>query len=121
MLSSAIVLQLVPAAPSALAAVSPSTQMFLRDYVQVPDEAVAAATDRAVGAGTIPASHPLSLRPRATVTALAFTLALGAMVSGALFGLGLKQARHLAAGLLVLGFIVALDAIVQRSVSNGRI
>ncbi len=120
-LSLAVVLQLIPLTPAVLRTVSPSTQGFVQDYMQLPDEVVAAATDGVVSDDRSEPNRPLSLRPQSTVTALLFTLALGVMVAGAATGLGVDEARRLSAGLLVLGVVVAFIALVQRPTYDGRI
>lgn len=114
-LALAVVSQLIPLTPSALGAVSPATLGFVRDYTHVPDEAVAAI---AGAARTDPAApHPLSLQPRATVTALLLTLTLGLMVAGG-SGLGVKDARWISGGILVLGVVVAFLALAHRATSS---
>jgi O-antigen ligase len=61
------------------------------------------------------APAPLSLRPAKTRAALAFLIAYGLLVVGGAAGLTVSGARRLAAGLLALGVVVALAAIVQRA------
>ena len=116
--SAAVAVQLVPLPASVLRTTSPATLSFLNNYIEVPNEVVAAATDGSATVKPATAAWPLSLRPRRTVTALCFVLALGLMIAGAAAGFGVSDARRLAAGLLVLGVIVAFMAIVQREYSG---
>jgi len=119
-LCGAVLLQLIPLSPFVIRAVSPATSSFVQNYVQLPIE-IEAATDGTFSAESTTAWRPLSLRPRATVTALVFTLTLGLMVTGGALGLRTADARRLAVGLLALGAIVAFIAIVQRATPTGRI
>ena len=119
-LCAAVLLQLIPLSPDVIRAVSPATSSFVQTYVQLPIE-IEAATDGTFSAESTTAWRPLSLRPQATVTALVFTLTLGLMVAGGAAGLRTADARRLAVGLLALGAIVAIIAIVQRATPNGRI
>ncbi len=114
-LALAVMVQLIPLAPQMLDAVSPATLGFVRDYMHVPDEAVAAM---AGAVNTDPAApRPLSLQPGATLTALFLTLTLGLMVAGGA-GLGVKDARRISAGLIVLGVVVAFLALAHRATAN---
>lgn len=117
----AVAIQLIPLSPSILRSASPATLSFVHDYVRVPDEVVAAAIDGPVAAKPATAATPLSLRPRRTAIALVFVLALGVMIAGGAAGLGVTEARRLAAGVLILAAIVAFISIVQRATPNGRI
>jgi O-antigen ligase len=119
-LGSAVALQLMPLPPAVLRTVSPATLGFIEEYMQVPEAAAAAATG-ATDTAAVARSRPISLRPRATGTALMLVLALGVMVAGGAAGLGVRDARRLAAGIVALGVAVALVALVQRSTYNGRI
>ena len=116
----AVLLQLIPLSPWVLRTVSPSTHAFVQAYMTLPDEVVTTATN-GTAAGPAGAAQPLSLRPRATVTSLVFVLAFGVAIAGAATGLGAKDARHLATGLLVLGTIVAFIAILQRAMPDEQV
>jgi O-antigen ligase len=117
----AVMLQLIPLSPSVLQTISPSTHAFVQAYMTLPDEVVTTATNGTVSVRPAGAVQPLSLRPRATVTSLVFVLAFGLAIAGAATGLGAKDARHLASGLLVLGTIVAFIAILQRAMPDEQI
>ncbi len=111
----AVLIQVIPLHPSMLRTVSPSTDAFVQAYMALPDEVVATATGDTITANGAAVPQPLSLRPRATITALVCVLAFGLFIAGGATGFGARDARHLAVGLLVLGTIVAFIAIVQRA------
>jgi hypothetical protein len=100
--------QLIPLAPSTIARISPATDAFLRQF----DVAYqVAAASRAPGY-----SHPLSIDPAGTRLGLAALGSLGLLMIGAARGLGRRSLRQLAAGLVLVGFLVALAGIVQSGV-----
>lgn len=102
----AIAVQLLPLPRSVLQALSPPTELVLAQYE--------------VGYAAL-RWHPLSIRPDATLRALAFFVALGLLLVGAARALDRRRAGALAEGVAILGATIALVAIVQRAVSAGEI
>jgi O-antigen ligase len=103
----AMTIQLVPVPREALLTFTPETDGLLRRM----NLAFAAA----------PGAHPISVEPAATLRALLFFTCLGAFALGLAGALSRHGAAALAVGAIVLGVIVALVAIVQRSAGNGLI
>lgn len=116
----AVVLQLLPLSSDVIRAVSPSTDWFVETWTIVPGDVVLQATG-----GAFPAApdgpRVLSLHPPSTFRALIALAALGLLVAGGMAALTTRDARRLALGLLALGVVVALIALVQRSSGDGRI
>lgn len=102
-----VLAQLVPVPRDLLVAVTPHTDEMLRHI----DLAYAAA----------PGAHPISLEPAATLRALAFVACMGLFVLGLAGRLSRESAAGLVIGSIVLGVVVALVAIVQRSAASGLI
>ena len=120
-LSAAVLLQLAPLPPAVLGRISPSTRTFVDAYVHVPAEAMTVVSGGARPTTPVTEWQPLSLHPEATLGALLFLATLGLMVVGGVSGLGVRGACRLAAGLIVLGAIVALAAIIQRAAHTALI
>lgn len=100
--------QLVPVSIEALEVVSPRTVDIHRQYD------VAAA----VGARTL---LPISIRPQQTVIALLLFAGFALLLLGTSRMLSRNSARHLAASLAVVGVVLSIVGIVQRSSFNGRV
>ena len=103
----AMALQLVPLPPALLHWLSPSAPALLGQYE--------------IGYFAGSTFHPLSIQPAATVIALTLCFVLAQLLVVMTSTLERVGARRLAAGLVVLGFVVALVAIVQRPLFAGRI
>ena len=103
----AIGLQLVPAPSNVLHLLSPSTPPLLLEY-RLPYS-------------LNPGAHPFSIDPEATVLALVLGITLTALMLLSASLLRVVGSRELAAGLVVVGFVIALVAIVQRPLFSGRI
>lgn len=145
----AIGVQLMPIHRAALVRLSPATDDFLRQYdvtyaFQVVAETREAAT-RAERAGapatttTTPATpttpgvvtpgavvagivtHPLSINPAKTRLGLLFFVVFGALVLGLARGLDGWDLRTFAPGLAIIGTVMALIAIVQAALWNGKV
>src|SRR5581483_8098053 len=102
----AIAVQLIPLPVAALRTISPGTDSFLRQYT--------------VGY-VIAGRHALSIVPAATVKALTAVCALALLLVGLSRALTHADAEHLARGIGALGACVAIAAIVQKAVWNGKI
>jgi O-antigen ligase len=107
-------LQLVPLSPAALARVSPGADRFLSRYDLAyayvrsgPDVASAGASARAAY------RHPLSIDPAGTRGGLAALGAFALLLTGVSRGLGRASLRALAAGLVMLGTLMALVGLAQ--------
>ncbi len=122
----AVALQLVPLPTELLVRISPSTDTFLRFY-DVQYAAAAGTPSVAVprlttGSDTSARpTHPLSIRPKDTATALALLLGLGVMLLGLPGSLSRREAQTLVQGLVILGVLVALVGIIQRAMFTGKI
>ncbi len=104
-LAAMVGLQLIPLAPETLARISPAADRFLVDY----DVYYAAA--RAADAATY--RHALSIDPAGTWLGLACIGAFGVLMVGVSRGLSRRSVRALAAGLVILGAVLALVGIIQ--------
>lgn len=98
------VIQLIPLSIETLTRISPATDAFLRKYD---------IGYRLASANGIAVPHPLSIKPAGTWLALAAIGALGCLMLGTARGLGRLSLRAFASGLVFLGFLVALEGIVQ--------
>jgi O-antigen ligase len=100
-------LQLLPLPDAMIASISPQTDAFLRRYT--------------IGYGSSLHSHALSIRPPATV------LALGAFTSLSIFLLGSARCltdddtHWIAGGVTVIGVVLALVALAQKAMWNGKL
>ncbi|HSK10336.1 MAG TPA: O-antigen ligase family protein [Vicinamibacterales bacterium] len=100
----AVLVQLWPLDAQTLGRLGPATDRLLRQYV--------------VGyPGVVPA-HPLSIRPDATLYGLAALVAFGVLLLGIARGLGHHSLRTLAAGVVFVGFALAIAGIVQSGLSG---
>jgi hypothetical protein len=104
LVGAAVAVQLAPLGADTLARLSPATHAFLDAYV--------------VGYPDVVTAHPVSIRPSATRYGLAAFVSFALLVLGTTRGLGRRGARTLAAGLVVLGFVLALVGIVQSGLSG---
>jgi hypothetical protein len=105
-------LQLIPLPLDRLARLSPAADAFLSRY----DVAYALAKSSS-GAAAAGYRHPLSIDPAATRVGLAALVSLGLLLVGTARGLGRASLRALAAGIVALGTLLALVAIVQFGLS----
>lgn len=94
-------LQLLPLPASALRALSPSTDAFLRNY----DLSYALSAT----------SHPLSINPASTVLGLTFLAAFSLFLVGLVRAMTASRARQLAIAVIALGVILALLGILQKA------
>lgn len=104
----AILLQLVPIDADVLARVSPGTHRILMQT----DVAYAIAVDHA-----LPARHPMSVAPALTIDGVWFLLCGAMLTLGTARWLTRDRLRRLAAGLVVLGALLAVIGLVQRVIS----
>jgi O-antigen ligase len=102
-----ILIQLVPLPRDLLLAISPQTDEMLRQID--------------LGYASTPAAHPISLDPFATVRALAGFACISLFALGVSCRLSRQSAAGLVVATIVLGVVVSLVAIVQRSVGSGLI
>ena len=113
-------LQLVPLPAAAVAAVNPVAQRFEArvDVVPTPLQA-----DDATGAPPLQptSTHRLSIDPRATLRGLAFLVAFSVFLLGLATSLARTGAAGLTQGIVVIGVLVAMVAIVQQPLFAGEI
>jgi len=107
LLVAAIGIQLIPMSARTIQWISPETDLFLRRYE--------------VGYATLVQSHPLSIRPRATMVALSATGALAIVFLGLARTLDRKDTLQIVRGVTGLGVVLALIGIVQHALWNGKI
>jgi O-antigen ligase len=100
--------QLVPLPRAALVAMSPATDTFLRGY------------DIGYSAGLTNA-HALSIEPAFTGLALAALVSLGVFTVGLAGALSRRGTVHLVNGIVALGSVLAVAAIVQKASGTDRI
>lgn len=104
-----IIAQLVPLPTHALSFLSPATVTLLNEFSVLFARGVVTA-------------HPLSIHPEATAVALTFLTVLTLLVAGLTRAFSVTGIRAVAAGISILGVVVALTAIVQQATINtGRI
>jgi O-antigen ligase len=103
----AALLQLAPLGAGTLRAISPATDRFLQSY----DVAYALAGRGGDAAAAY--RHGLSVNSEATWLGLACLGAFGLLLLGTARALGRYSLRPLAAGIVILGFALALEGIVQ--------
>ena len=101
-------IQLVPLPSAVLSVLSPATDTLLRQY------------DIGYATGVIDA-HPLSIVPRDTRLALFACIALGVFAAGTARWLSRRGVSAIADGLLMLGALLAIIAIVQKASLTTRI
>lgn len=104
-------LQLAPLPVRLVGTLSPATDALLRTY----DLGYAARAASASGV------HALSIGPSATVLALAALVSFGLFLVGIDRGLSRTGASSVTNGVVALGFLLALIAIVQRATDTDRI
>ena len=143
LVAAAIGVQLTPVERATLARVSPATDDFLRQYdvayaigvvmetralaLQKKQEARSREQEDKTEAPTLgdrvrePIAHPLSINPGTTLLGLAFVAGLGLFLLGLQRGLDGFDLRVLAPGLTVLGVLLALIAVVQKALWNGKV
>ncbi|RPJ66872.1 MAG: O-antigen ligase domain-containing protein, partial [Acidobacteria bacterium] len=105
LLLAAVGVQLLPLAPAAIARVSPGSDALLCKH----DVVYALATH----APEVPYRHPLSIDPPGTWLGLACLAAFGALLLGTARAMGRRSLQTLAAGLAIVGLLLALTGIVQ--------
>ncbi|MBP1635184.1 MAG: rane protein of unknown function [Acidobacteria bacterium] len=104
LVAAAVLVQLVPLDAATIARLSPATHDALQRCVAGYPDTVTA--------------HPLSIRPSSTWFGLAAFASFALLLLGAARGLGRRSRRTLAAGVLVVGFGLALLGIVQSGLSG---
>lgn len=97
------VAQLVPLPSGVLSRVSPATVELLNEL------GVSSAVAQI-------AAHPLSVRPEATAVTLAFLIVLTLFLVGLTRAFSTTGTRSIAAGICILGVVVAFTGIVQRTI-----
>src|SRR5438552_6317296 len=107
-----VLIQLVAIPSDLLTRLSPATDSFLQRYD------VAYAVGRNLHQ---PATHALSIAPRATVLGLMFLVSLGVFTIGCTAMLPAVSLTRLMNRLVVIGFVVALFGIIQKATFNDRI
>lgn len=108
-------LQLVPLPLDLLSAISPGTLQFLTRYdFRFAMAAGAAVPDGATG--LLPAAHAISLAPEATSMGLALLAGFLLLLTGALRITSKNVLTRLASGIVGLGALLALMAIIQYAV-----
>jgi putative inorganic carbon (HCO3(-)) transporter len=107
LLVAAIALQLLPIPVAVLEWLSPETDAFLRRY--------------AVDYRTASATHPISIDPRLTARALAGAASLSLLFLGFSRTLTHDDTRQIVRGVIVLGVVVAVIGVVQKTMWTGRI
>jgi hypothetical protein len=107
LLVAAIGIQLIPMSARTIQWISPETDVFLRRYQ--------------VGYAALAQSHPLSIRPRATMLALSGAGALAIFLLGLARTLDRDDTVQIVRGVSGLGLVLALAGIVQRALWNGKI
>jgi hypothetical protein len=136
----AIGAQLIPLSRNTLLQISPSTDEVLRNYnlqyaVQVtlnqqatargllplPGTTASTLAESEARAATTEIRHPLSINPSQTQLGLIFVLALGIFLLGLARGLDGYALRNFAPGLVVLGVLMSIIAIVQKALWNGKV
>jgi O-antigen ligase len=127
----AVCVQLVPLDRYTLRDWSPATHSFLKQYDL--RYAMAAANDLSnTGSGDPalrrrdPASvprlkHPLSIDPPKTWLGLSLLVGFGFMLLGAARGIGGRDLRILAPGIVTLGVVMSMAGIVQKALWNGKV
>jgi len=113
LLASAVALQLVPVPRDTLLAISPSADSLLRHY----DLAYASSSTE----GGVVARHALSIQPQQTWLGLLCLVCLGVFLLGLTRALTTARVSALGSGLIVVGLVVAMIAVVQRPFFGGRI
>jgi O-antigen ligase len=103
----AVVLQLVPLSRSMLARVSPATHAVLSQY----DLEYSVSNSM----------HPFSIQPDDTRLGLVFLFALGFLLVGTTRALSCRSWRGMVRGLVVLGALLALIAIIQKAAGTYKV
>jgi hypothetical protein len=109
----AVGVQLVPLESLTIRRWSPATHEFLKQY----DLRYALPT--APFSGSV--SHPLSIDPAKTWVGLACLAAFGFMLLGLARGLGGRDLRVLAPGIVALGVLMSMIGIVQKALWSGKV
>lgn len=115
MLSGAV--QLVPLPVETLWRISPSARDVLPQY----DLRFAALSFHAAAASAPALTHPLSIEPRRTLTALALAAAFGAFLAGLSAMLDEWLVVRLVRAIVAVSLLIAIIAIVQKASGGGKI
>jgi O-antigen ligase len=115
LLNLAVLTQLVPVSRSVMAAISPSTPGFIQQTEP--------AVDGTNGAADADQSswHPLSIRPSDTWQGLMWLFTIGVFILGMVRSLTPVAIARIATGVLILGSILAVVGILQKSSGTSRI
>jgi O-antigen ligase len=118
-IAAVIALQLVPLPASLLARVSPGTDAFLRQYDLGYAPLPASFAGPPSGGEATPArpARPTSIAPRKTALALALFSALALFLLGATRAFSLSGSEGVARGILALGLLITVLAIVQIAIN----
>lgn len=108
LVAAAVLVQLIPLSADTIASISPHTLRIQRER----------NLRAAIGAQQ---SFSLSIEPQRTWLALAFFGSFALLTAGAARMLTRESARRLAAGLTILGAVMAIGGIVQRATFNGQL
>ena len=123
----AIGVQLIPLHRSTLVDLSPATDQFLREYdlayatAMVVGTRAGALADNPAQATPAPLKHALSLNPGRTWIGLGLVAGFGVFLLGLARALGGRHLRVFAPGLAGIGLLMAVVAIVQAALWNGKV
>jgi O-antigen ligase len=131
----AVGVQLVPLDRQTLRAWSPATHSFLRQYdlryamaAGMPDGGQGLGPDVHTGTDGLASTvndtrltHPLSIDPPRTWVGLACLAGFGFMLLGLARGLGGRDLRVLAPGIVALGVLMSMIGIVQKALWSGKV
>jgi O-antigen ligase len=122
----AVALQLVPLPGPALATVSPATEEFLAHYdvrtlaSRSPVLSSLLAQDGMTYSAPGP-SHPITISPERTRAALASLIPFALLLTCLSRALDRRETRHLVLGVVGLGVVLAIAALVQRGTGSRTI
>jgi hypothetical protein len=118
--AAAVLAQQVPLPPAMASRISPRAHELLTQY-DLQYAAAAGAQDRAEGDLAAAPRHPLSIDPRATWIGLGLLLAFGVFLFGLSAALDGPSVVRLARGILAVGLLAALAAIVQKAAGTTKV
>jgi O-antigen ligase len=116
--------QLVPLDRHTLRAMSPATDAFLKEYdvryAMTPFDS-RASEELARGRAPSELHHPLSIDPPRTWVGLACLAGFGFMLLGLARGIGGRDLRVFAPGIVAFGVLMSMFGIVQKALWNGKV